>query len=89
VIEAFGHSLHVVFLIAGPIALCVLPFTLLLKEIPLRSKAYIQTTSTLGEAPELPTGDEGDGSPNRSGPGPTAGEVAHAAASGARQVALE
>ena len=82
VIEAFGHSLHVVFLIAGPIALCVLPFALLLKEIPLRSKAYIQTTSTLGDGPELPTGDEGDGSPNRSDPGANDGVVANSNSSG-------
>jgi predicted MFS family arabinose efflux permease len=46
VIEAFGHALHVVFLCATPIALCVLPIMLFLKQLPLRSAAYIQSTGS-------------------------------------------
>ncbi len=53
IIEAFGHALHVVFLVAAPLALIALPFTLLIKEIPLRSKAYIGRTGTGGEGPEI------------------------------------
>jgi EmrB/QacA subfamily drug resistance transporter len=44
VIEAFGHALHVVFLVAGPIALLALPIALLVKEVPLRANAYIGST---------------------------------------------
>ena len=45
IIEAFAHSLHTVFLVATPIALLTLPFALLLKELPLRDDAYIQSAT--------------------------------------------
>ena len=44
-IQAFAHSLHAVFLWATPIALLTLPFVLILKEIPLRDHAYIQSAT--------------------------------------------
>jgi len=58
-IDAFAHSLHTVFLWATPIALCTLPFILILKELPLRDKAYIQsaTLSAAGEGAEALTGE--------------------------------
>ncbi len=45
IIQAFAHSLHAVFLWATPIALLTLPFVLILKEIPLRDHAYIQSAT--------------------------------------------
>ena len=50
IIAAFSHSLHTVFLWATPIALLTLPFPLLLKELPLRDDALIQsaTISSVG-----------------------------------------
>jgi hypothetical protein len=41
IIEAFGHSLHVVFLCAAPLALLTFPILLGLKQLPLRSNAYV------------------------------------------------
>ena len=41
IIEAFAHSLHVVFLCAAPVALLTFPILLGLKQLPLRSNAYI------------------------------------------------
>jgi hypothetical protein len=52
VIDAFAHSLHVVFLFAAPLALLALPFALLIKELPLRARAYIGSTGAM-EAPEM------------------------------------
>jgi len=61
VIEAFGHALHVVFLCAIPVGLLVLPIMLLLKQLPLRSNAYIQHTgSAMAEGIE-PIEDEDEG----------------------------
>jgi hypothetical protein len=58
VIEAFGHSLHVVFLVAGPIALIALPFALMMKEIPLRvssnaSKTMVVEGAEIADESEL------------------------------------
>jgi hypothetical protein len=44
IIEAFGHSLHVVFLVAAPLSMLVFPLILRVKEIPLRDRAYIGKT---------------------------------------------
>jgi EmrB/QacA subfamily drug resistance transporter len=44
IIEAFGHSLHVVFLCAAPLALATFPILLMLKQLPLRSSAYVSST---------------------------------------------
>jgi MFS family permease len=56
IIQAFAHSLHTVFLWATPIALLTLPFVLILKELPLRDHAFIQsaTLSAAGEASPEP-----------------------------------
>ncbi len=50
IIEAFSHSLHVVFLWATGAAFLILPFALLIKELPLRDDAFIQaaTVSAVG-----------------------------------------
>jgi EmrB/QacA subfamily drug resistance transporter len=45
IIQAFAHSLHAVFLWATPIALLTLPFVLILKELPLRDHAFIQSAT--------------------------------------------
>ncbi len=45
IIDAFAHSLHAVFLWATPIALLTLPFVLILKELPLRDHAFIQSAT--------------------------------------------
>ena len=44
IIEAFAHSLHVVFLCAAPVALLTFPVMLTLKQLPLRSNAYVGST---------------------------------------------
>jgi hypothetical protein len=49
IIEAFGHSLHVVFLCAAPVALLTFPVILLLKQLPLRSNAYVGSTAAMAE----------------------------------------
>jgi predicted MFS family arabinose efflux permease len=54
IISAFAHSLHSVFLWAVPIAACALPALLLMKQLPLRSSAYI-TSTTAGEGFAEPT----------------------------------
>jgi EmrB/QacA subfamily drug resistance transporter len=41
IIVAFSHSLNVVFLVAAPIALAVLPFALALREVPLREDSLL------------------------------------------------
>jgi predicted MFS family arabinose efflux permease len=54
IIDAFSHSLHTVFLVATPVALLTLPFIFLMKELPLRTDAYLgaATLSSVGaEAP--------------------------------------
>ncbi len=53
IIQAFSHALHTVFLWATPIALLMIPFVLILKELPLRDNAYIQsaTASAVSESP--------------------------------------
>ncbi len=51
IVEAFGHSLHVVFLFAAPLALLVLPLALALREVPLRNRAFLSAPSA-AEAPE-------------------------------------
>ncbi|HEX5267195.1 MAG TPA: MDR family MFS transporter, partial [Acidimicrobiales bacterium] len=54
IVTAFAHSLHTVFLWAAPIALLTLPAILLMKELPLRTEAYISDAEAaeLGGAPE-------------------------------------
>jgi hypothetical protein len=49
IIDAFGHALHVVFLCAAPVALLTFPVILLLKQLPLRSNAYVGSTSAMAE----------------------------------------
>jgi EmrB/QacA subfamily drug resistance transporter len=49
IIQAFGHSLHVVFLCAAPVALLTFPIILLLKQLPLRSNAYVGSTAAMAE----------------------------------------
>lgn len=44
IIEAFAHALHVVFLCAAPVALLTFPVLLGLKQLPLRSNAYVGST---------------------------------------------
>jgi hypothetical protein len=44
IIEAFAHSLHVVFLCAAPVALLTFPILLALKQLPLRANAYVSST---------------------------------------------
>ncbi len=53
IIDAFAHSLHTVFLWAAPIAALILPFALLLRELPLRTDVYIRSArmSAVAEAP--------------------------------------
>jgi EmrB/QacA subfamily drug resistance transporter len=61
IIDAFSHSLHTVFLVAAPIALLTLPFILLMKELPLRTEAYLGAatlSSVGGEAPVEAFADE-------------------------------
>jgi len=45
VIESFGRSLHLVFLFAAPVAAIALPLLLSMKELPLRTAAYIEGTT--------------------------------------------
>lgn len=52
IIDAFAHSLHTVFLVATPIAALALPFILLMKELPLRTGAYISAASSAAAAGE-------------------------------------
>ncbi|HET6812288.1 MAG TPA: MDR family MFS transporter [Acidimicrobiales bacterium] len=54
IVTAFSHSLHTVFLWAAPIALLTLPAILLMKELPLRTEAYISDAEAaeLGSAGE-------------------------------------
>jgi hypothetical protein len=42
VVESVGRSLHVVFLLAAPVAAIALPLLLCMKELPLRTAAYIE-----------------------------------------------
>ena len=53
IVDAFAHSLHAVFLWATPVALLTLPFVLVLRELPLRDHAFVQSAamSAVGEAP--------------------------------------
>lgn len=44
IIQAFAHALHVVFLCAAPVALLTFPVLLTLKQLPLRSSAYVSST---------------------------------------------
>jgi len=55
IIQSFAHSLHTVFLWATPIALLTIPAILLMKELPLRTGAYIKsaTAAASGEAVPL------------------------------------
>lgn len=50
IIDAFSHSLHTVFLWAAPIALLTLPAILLMKELPLRTEAYIDSVGAAAAA---------------------------------------
>ena len=50
IVLAFAHSLHTVFLWAAPIALLTLPAILLMKELPLRTDAYINAAEAAGAA---------------------------------------
>ena len=50
IVTAFSHSLHTVFLWAAPIALLTLPAILLMKELPLRTDAYINAAEAAGAA---------------------------------------
>ena len=50
IITAFSHSLHTVFLWAAPIALLTLPAVLLMKELPLRTEAYIDSAGAAAAA---------------------------------------
>lgn len=43
--QAFSHSLHTVFLVAVPIALIAFGLSLLVKEVPLRKAAFIDTNA--------------------------------------------
>ena len=52
IILAFAHSLHTVFLWAAPIALLTLPAILLMKELPLRTDAYINAAGAAAAATE-------------------------------------
>jgi predicted MFS family arabinose efflux permease len=45
IILAFAHSLHTVFLWAAPVAALTLPAVLLMKELPLRTGAYIRSAT--------------------------------------------
>ncbi len=45
VIEAFGRSLHLVFLFGAPVAAIALPLLLVMRELPLRTSAYVQGAS--------------------------------------------
>ena len=58
---AFNDSLHVVFLIGAPVALLAFALTWLLKELPLRDRAYLAAGS------EAPAGAE-PGGPARPAP---------------------
>ena len=49
IIQSFSHSLHTVFLWATPIALLVIPAILFMKELPLRTGAYVNAASSSGE----------------------------------------
>ena len=49
IIQSFAHSLHTVFLWATPIALLVVPAILFMKELPLRTGAYINSAGGTGE----------------------------------------
>ncbi|HUZ42904.1 MAG TPA: MDR family MFS transporter [Acidimicrobiales bacterium] len=52
IIDAFAHSLHTVFLVAAPVAALALPFILAMKELPLRTGAYISASSSAAVAGE-------------------------------------
>jgi hypothetical protein len=52
IIEAFSHSLHSVFLVAAPVAALALPFILAMKELPLRTGAYIKASTSAAVAGE-------------------------------------
>ncbi|HVB05346.1 MAG TPA: MDR family MFS transporter [Acidimicrobiales bacterium] len=66
-IDAFALSLHAVFLVAGPVALVTLPILLRVREIPLRSAAYVRDAARAALT-EVEVGD-GDGHPDDSAPG--------------------
>lgn len=46
-IEAFAHSLHIVFLVAVPVAVLGFIFSLLIKEVPLRKSAFMDSEAGL------------------------------------------
>lgn len=52
IIDAFAHSLHSVFLVAAPVAALALPFILAMKELPLRTGAYIKSSTAAAVAGE-------------------------------------
>jgi hypothetical protein len=57
IISAFAHSLHSVFLWAVPISALAFPALVLMRQLPLRSSAYIKSTGA-GEAPPEVLDDE-------------------------------
>ena len=74
-----------VFLCALPVGLLVLPIMLLLKQLPLRSAAYIQSTgAAMAEGIEPIEDEDQDGTgvdePDDDGPRPTAGAPARVGA---------
>lgn len=52
--QAFSHSLHTVFLVAVPIALIAFVLSLLVKEVPLRKAAFIDTNPIAASKPKTP-----------------------------------
>jgi hypothetical protein len=54
--EAFSHSLETVFLVAVPFALLAFVLGWLIKEIPLRTTAFVTTTSDRGASDDKDKG---------------------------------
>ena len=54
IVTAFSNSLHVVFLVAAPIAALTLPLALALKEHPLRDEAYMKQDAVAPAAGDAP-----------------------------------
>jgi EmrB/QacA subfamily drug resistance transporter len=54
VIESFGHSLHIVFLLAAPVAAIAFPLLLSMRELPLRTAAHIEAAPAEAGQPLAP-----------------------------------
>jgi hypothetical protein len=57
VVNAFAHGIEWVFIVAVPFAVAGFVLSLLIKELPLRARAFTSTNGTTSAVASLPTGE--------------------------------